>query len=138
MKIRIFTDGAARGNPGPAGIGVVLYGGDGSILEKNCRYLGVATNNVAEYHGLITGLTLAQKHMPCTVEMFLDSELVVRQMKGEYKVKNENLAALHRQAAALAAQFDHVRFTHIPREENSVADGLANVAIDTKDAPQPV
>ncbi|MEI8217568.1 MAG: ribonuclease HI family protein, partial [Elusimicrobiota bacterium] len=113
MRIRIFTDGAARGNPGPSGIGVAVYGDDGALLEQDCRYIGIATNNVAEYHGLITGLTLAQKHMPCTVEMNLDSELVVRQMKGEYKVKNENLAVLYRQACALSAQLLKVRFVHI-------------------------
>jgi ribonuclease HI len=132
MKIRIFTDGGARGNPGPAGIGIVVYDGEGAILEQCHRYLGTATNNVAEYQGLITGLTLALKHMPCTVEMFLDSELVVRQMKGEYKVKNENLAMLYRQACALAQQIPHIRFTHIPREQNSAADKLANVAIDSQ------
>ncbi|MGA2090095.1 MAG: ribonuclease HI family protein [Endomicrobiales bacterium] len=136
MKIRIFTDGAARGNPGPAGIGVVVYSGDGAIIEQCCRYLGTATNNVAEYHGLITGLTLAQKHQPSSVEMFLDSELVVRQMKGQYKVKNANLSVLYQQACALASQLQQVRFVHVPREQNSVADGLANVAIDTQAHPQ--
>lgn len=132
MHLRICTDGAARGNPGPAGIGVVVYHEDGTVVAEHCRFLGVATNNIAEYNGLIDGLTLAAAHHADSVEMVLDSELVVRQMRGEYKVKNERLAALHRQATALAAAFRRARFTHVPREQNAAADKLANKAIDSQ------
>lgn len=136
MYLRVYTDGAARGNPGPAGIGVVVCRDDGTVVAEHCRFLGVATNNIAEYHGLIDGLTLAAQHHADKVEMVLDSELVVRQMRGEYKVKNEHLSVLHRQATALATGFQQVRFTHVPRERNTAADKLANKAIDSQARPQ--
>lgn len=136
MKLTIYTDGAARGNPGPAGIGVAIYNEENALLEEHCCYLGTATNNVAEYRALLTGLDLAKKYLPCTLDFFLDSELVVRQMNGVYRVKDQNLAVLFRNARAQLADFQQVTFTHIPREKNKIADKLANRAIDTA-AQQP-
>lgn len=130
MKIRIYTDGAARGNPGHAGIGVVVLNETGEIIEEYCRYLGTATNNVAEYNALIAGLELAKKYAPSSVDFYLDSELVVRQMQGMYKVKNEVLAGYYRAACELAAAFANIGYNHIPREQNRKADNLANVAIN--------
>jgi ribonuclease HI len=134
MKLQIYTDGAARGNPGPAGIGVVICDDRGQVIEEFCKYLGTATNNIAEYNALVAALELAQKRIPCSIDFFLDSELVVQQMRGVYKVKNENLAAYVRSARQLLGRFEQVSFTHIPRERNKQADSLANKAIDAAGA----
>lgn len=130
MNLKIYTDGAARGNPGPAGIGVVLYNETGEVLEKHFRYLGNTTNNVAEYSALIAGMERARKYLPCSIQFYLDSELVVQQMKGKYRVKNETLSGYFATARKLSLEFQRVNFTHIPREKNSIADALANQAID--------
>lgn len=137
MNLRIFTDGAARGNPGPAGIGVVIYDGADKVLEDFKKYLGETTNNVAEYQGLISGLECARKYRPCSIRVHMDSELVVRQMKGEYRVKNGALVELFRTVRGMLVDFESYDFVHIPREQNKLADRLANQAIDAVQFPSP-
>lgn len=128
--LRVFTDGAARGNPGPAGLGVVIEDDGGIRLRGLCRYIGTATNNVAEYLALIEGLSAVREWNPDQVDVHLDSLLVVEQMKGRYKVRHEALQPLHRRAQALVAELPRVTLTHVPREKNRGADALANRAID--------
>lgn len=124
------TDGASRGNPGPAAAGVVIETADGRLLARGRRCLGEMTNNQAEYRALIDGLrAIARKH-PSAVTVKLDSELVVNQMTGRYQVRDEGLRPLHAEARALAAALGAVRFVHVPRAENHLADALANQALD--------
>ncbi|MHB8170910.1 MAG: reverse transcriptase-like protein [Thermincolia bacterium] len=130
--LKVFTDGASRGNPGEAGIGVAIYGQDSEILVEIGEYIGVATNNVAEYTAMIRGLQAAKKLGGGKVEIYADSELMIKQMKGLYKVKNEGLQPLYRQAQALCQELDGCTFTHVPREKNKRADALANKGIDNK------
>jgi ribonuclease HI len=135
--LRLFTDGAARGNPGPAGLGIVIEDENGMRLQGLVRYIGTATNNQAEYLALIEGLRAVSEWKPDRLEVFLDSKLVVEQMKGRYRVKNGSLAALHRQAQELLESFPEVTIAHVPREKNRGADALANRAIDEwVDAPK--
>lgn len=129
-KIKIYTDGGARGNPGKAGIGVVIKDDDGKIIERVSEYIGEATNNVAEYTALIKGLEKARELKAEEVECFLDSELVVRQMNREYKVKNKDLSLLFVKVWNLSSGFKKISFNHIMREYNQVADRLVNEAID--------
>ena len=130
MNITVYTDGASRGNPGPAGIGVALYDEEGTLLDEYREYLGHTTNNVAEYRALVAGLRCAGKYAPCRVRVHLDSELLYFQMTGAYRVKSPHLLGLHRAARALAGHFERADFVSIPREQNKVADRLANEAID--------
>ncbi len=129
-KVIIFSDGGARGNPGPAGIGAVLYDQEKNRLAEISKYLGKTTNNQAEYKALIEGLKRAQELKAKDVECFLDSELVVKQLKKEYKVKNKELAPLFLEVYNLSQSFDNIKFIHIPREKNKEADHLANLAMD--------
>ena len=129
MPIQIFTDGAARGNPGPAGIGVVLRN-DEKILLEVAEFIGKATNNVAEYMAFIRGLEEAIDMGEKNIEVFCDSELLVKQIAGEYRVKNEGLIPLFHHASSLMKKFKHCRVYHTPREENKLADKLANRGID--------
>lgn len=129
MKVSLFTDGAARGNPGPAGIGIVIKKGHELLLETSA-YLGKTTNNVAEYLALIRGLEEALLLGAKEVECFSDSELLVKQITGEYKVKNEGLIPLHYHLKSLINKFKHFAITHKVREENKHADDLANCGID--------
>ncbi|HEU5393556.1 MAG TPA: ribonuclease HI family protein [Candidatus Methylomirabilis sp.] len=122
-------DGASRGNPGPAGCGVILEDADGG-REEHLRYLGRATNNAAEYQALLLGLGRAAALGYRTVEVRSDSELLVRQMTGVYRVKHPGLQALHRAVRRVLTRFEEVRFTHVGREANAEADRLANLAID--------
>lgn len=131
-RLRMFTDGASRGNPGEAGIGVLIEDESGHIVKKLARYLGKATNNQAEYTALIDGLKAAVELGADEVSVFADSELVVKQMKGEYKVKNEDLQEKHGEAKKVAAGFKKVSYNYIPREKNKEADALANEAIDKR------
>lgn len=131
-KVRIYTDGGSRGNPGEAGIGVYILDDQGQALAKISDYLGTATNNVAEYKAMLTGLQEASKLGAHEVEIIADSELMVKQMKGLYKVKNEGLIPLFQTAKALCGKFNKVTFTHVLREHNKVADQLANKGIDSK------
>jgi len=130
MKARLFTDGGARGNPGPAAYGFVLETEDGTVLAAEGRAIGVATNNVAEYSGLVAGLRKAvELHVP-DVEVVSDSELLVKQMRGEYRVKNETLRALFVEASTLARTLDSVEYRHVKRAHNELADRLVNEALD--------
>ena len=133
--IRLFTDGAARGNPGPAGLGMVIEDDGGLRLWGGCRYVGTATNNRAEYLALIDGLRKAAEWKPDRLEVFMDSKLVVEQVSGRFKVRNADLAPLHRQATALLQSFAEVAVGHVPRERNRGADALANRAIDEATKP---
>jgi ribonuclease HI len=127
MKAKMFTDGGARGNPGPAGIGVVIEGQHpGEISE----YIGKATNNIAEYKALIRGLQKAHQLGYKELEILCDSQLVVEQVKGNYKVKEPHLKPLREQVSALILEFENVSIKHIPREQNEEADKLVNQAID--------
>jgi len=144
MKVVVEADGGSRGNPGPAGYGAVVWSADrSSLLAEAKEAIGVATNNVAEYRGLVAGLTEAARLGAAEVAVFMDSKLVVEQMAGRWKVKHPDLITLHRQARELASRFDHVRYSWIPREKNSHADRLANEAMDAaagidRPEPQPV
>jgi len=132
VKTRLSTDGGARGNPGPAAFGYVLETEDGHVLDARGEAIGVATNNVAEYRALLAGLEKAVELGVDEVEVVSDSELLVRQMRGEYKVKNAALRELWLQAGALAAQLSSVRYTAVRREHNELADALVNAALDSE------
>jgi ribonuclease HI len=129
---RLYCDGAARGNPGPAGAGAVIVNPAGHIVAKIGKFLGEETNNVAEYMGLILGLKRAKAMGIKELEVLADSELVVRQLNGEYAVKAEHLQPLHAEALALLKAFDQIEVRHIPREENGQADAMSNRAIDER------
>jgi ribonuclease HI len=130
VKAKLSTDGGARGNPGPAAYGYVLETEDGTVLDKRGQKIGVATNNVAEYRALIAGLEAALAHGVSELEVASDSELLVKQMRGEYKVKNAALKTLSTQAAALGRGLDSVSYTAVRREHNELADRLVNEALD--------
>ena len=125
-------DGGSRGNPGPAGIGVVISSSDGTSLVTLGRFIGRATNNVAEYRALITAMQEALKLGAKNVIIRGDSELVIKQMKGEYKVRHPDMKPLYEQAQDLLAQFDSVKIEHNLRGKNTLADKLANLAMDRK------
>jgi probable phosphoglycerate mutase len=125
-----WIDGGARGNPGPAGYGVHVESADGGLIAEFHGYLGSATNNIAEYNALLAALRYAQQHGHRIVRIKSDSELLVKQMKGEYRVKHPGLQPLYRQAQTLAQALDRVVFEHVRREQNKDADRLANQAMD--------
>ena len=125
-----YSDGASRGNPGPAAVGFVLLAPDGTELWGEGRCIGRATNNVAEYRGAIAALTKAKELALTELELRMDSELVVKQLRGEYRVKDASLAVLKREVDALLASFRSVRVRHVRREENRETDRLANEALD--------
>lgn len=126
----LSVDGGARGNPGPAGAGAVLTDPAGRVRAELAIPLGRTTNNVAEYEGLLAGLAKAAEFKAQYVDVRSDSELLIRQMTGQYKVRADHLKLLHEKAALAAAGFSGVNFTHIPREQNAAADALANRAMD--------
>ena len=130
MKGILYTDGGARGNPGPAGIGVLLEDGDGNVLGEIARGIGETTNNVAEYTALIEGLELALDKGVTDVDAYLDSQLVVSQVKGEWKIKNDQLRRLAVRAQSLFRRFEKRSINHVPRERNAAADKLANQGMD--------
>ena len=130
--IIIHTDGAARGNPGPAAIGVTLHDDKGTLLDKISRAVGVATNNVAEYKAVIAGLEKALKLGAKEVQLVSDSELVVRQINGRYKVKNAGIIPLYNEVVKLAGKLDKFTARNVRRGQNAAADGLANEALDRK------
>jgi ribonuclease HI len=132
VKARLFTDGGARGNPGPAAFGYVLEAEDGTVLEARGEAIGVATNNVAEYRALTAGLAKAAELGVDDLEVLSDSELLVKQMRGEYKVKNAALRELNEEAERVARRVGRVRFTAVPRELNELADRLVNDALDAQ------
>ncbi len=124
------TDGGARGNPGPAAIGVVLENESGKVVKKFGRYIGETTNNQAEYQALLAGLEAAKKLGATEVTCYLDSELVVKQLSRQYKVKDKGLAPLFVKVWNLAQSFASVTYSHVPREQNRRADALVNQALD--------
>ena len=134
MKAKLFTDGGARGNPGPAAYGYVIEAEDGTVLASHGERIGVATNNVAEYRALIAGLEKAVALGLPEVEVVSDSELLVKQMTGEYRVKNEALQGLSLQASRLAREIGKVSYTAVRREQNELADRLVNEALDAGEA----
>jgi ribonuclease HI len=129
-RLIVACDGAARGNPGPAGIGVVLSDGAGRTLTTLARGIGPATNNVAEYRACLEGLRLAAENGARRVLVRSDSRLLVEQLSGRFRVKNPSLIRLHEEVRRLASGFDEVAFEHVPREENKDADRLANQGVD--------
>lgn len=127
----LFTDGASRGNPGPAGIGAVLKATDGQQLAEIAEYIGHTTNNVAEYRALLAGLKRALALGMRRIEVRADSELMIKQLRGDYQVKNQRLAPLYREALSLMEGFEKVELRHVRREHNARADELANAGIDS-------
>ena len=136
---RLRCDGGSRGNPGPAAYGFVLHDASGAEVEARGEYLGVATNNVAEYRSLIAGLQAAAAHGVAALEVNMDSELVVRQMTGEYRVKNEGLKPLNLAARHAAARIPQLRWVSVRREDNARADAIVNETLDRAQgiAPRP-
>lgn len=128
----LFSDGGARGNPGIAGAGAVLYNEEKQIIWKGSKFCGETTNNVAEYMGLIIGLEKALELEITDLTVFMDSNLIVEQMNGNWKVKNIGLKPLFEKAKALAEKIPEILFQHIPREKNKIADRLANEAMDRR------
>jgi probable phosphoglycerate mutase len=133
LRARLSTDGGARGNPGPAAFGYVLETDDGTVLDARSETIGIATNNVAEYRALVAGLAKAVELGVDELDVVSDSELLVRQMTGEYKVKNETLRALNEEAETLARKLGRVRYTAVRREHNELADKLVNEALDAEE-----
>ena len=130
MKARLWTDGGARGNPGPAAFAYVLEAEDGTVLDARGEAIGVATNNVAEYSALVAGLERAVEAGVRELEVRSDSELMVKQMRGEYRVKNRDLQSLFLAASRAAREIGRVTYTHVRREHNELADRLVNEALD--------
>ena len=129
-KIKLYTDGGARGNPGPAGIGAVIFDEKENVIAEVSKYIGEATNNQAEYRALIAGLTKAKELGVLELEVFLDSELVVKQINREYRVKDQHLAPLFLEVYNISLGFKKIVFKHIRREKNELADKLVNQALD--------
>lgn len=134
MKLITFSDGGARGNPGPAAYGVVIKDADNKLIKQHGRYIGHATNNQAEYRGLIDALEHARDLGATEVDCFLDSELLVKQMSGEYRVKDPELAKLYMRVHNLKVQIGKVKFFHIRRAFNTEADAMVNKALDEHQA----
>jgi ribonuclease HI len=131
-RVVLYSDGAARGNPGPAGAGAVILDDAGRTVAKLGRFLGRQTNNVAEYEGLLLGLRRARAMGAREIEARADSQLLIRQLEGSYTVKNEVLRRLHAEALALLRAFERYQVVHVPREENKLADEMSNRAIDER------
>lgn len=130
QKLKVYTDGGARGNPGPAAAGVVIMNESNEVIESFGQYLGETTNNQAEYQGLILGLKKVVEMKATEVEVYMDSELIIEQMKRNYKVKNAELASLFVKAWNLTHEFKKISFRHIRRNENKLADSEVNKALD--------
>ncbi len=133
VKVVVHVDGGARGNPGPAAIGVVVADADGALLEQHGERIGEATNNVAEYRALLRGLELARAHGAAEVEVIGDSELVAKQVTGQYKVKHAGLKPLHAEALRALGDFASWRVRTVPRAQNAAADALVNAALDARE-----
>ena len=130
MSIVAYIDGGARGNPGPAGYGVRIEDEAGTLIDEFHGFLGSATNNIAEYNGLLAALRYAQQHGHRKIRIKSDSELLVKQMKGEYRVKNAGLQPLYQEARTMAEGLERIVYEHVRREQNKDADRLANLAMD--------
>src|SRR5216684_1528286 len=131
-KVRVYSDGAARGNPGPSGAGAVLVDLSGNVVDRLGKYLGIQTNNYAEYMGLLLGLKRARELGIREVEVFADSELMIRQLGGRYQVRSPSLRPLYEQALRLLNDFSRVKLVHVPRKMNAAADEMSNRAIDER------
>jgi ribonuclease HI len=129
-RLRVNVDGGARGNPGPAAIAAVIQDGDGEVLEERSEPIGTATNNVAEYRALLLGIEAAKAHGASRLELVGDSELIVRQVKGDYKVKDATLRELHAQVLDALGSFGDWSISHVRRERNAEADRLVNEELD--------
>lgn len=134
MKLIIYTDGASRGNPGPASYGFTISDEKGKLLYEEGRYIGIATNNVAEYTGVLEALKRVQEKFPARklVELYADSKLVAEQLSGRFKIKSEHLKPIIEKIKILVVELGGVFFTHVPRAQNSEADRLANQALDNR------
>jgi len=132
LRLRLYSDGAARGNPGPAGAGAVLVEPSGQVVDKLGKFLGRQTNNYAEYQGLLMGLKRARELGVSEVEVFADSELMIRQLGGRYQVKSPSLRPLYEEALQLLNKFERVKLVHVPREMNRAADEMSNRAIEER------
>lgn len=132
QSLRLYTDGASRGNPGDAGAGIVVLDDRGREILAQGKYLGTCTNNVAEYQALLLGLTEASRLGDGTIDIFLDSQLIVRQIQGVYRVKSSDLQPLFAQVKELLSSFADFTVSHIPREQNKRADQLANQGINNR------
>lgn len=133
-RLTVNVDGGARGNPGPAAIGVVLSDGDGGVVAEHAERIGRATNNVAEYKALLAGIELAAEHGATELDIRGDSELVVRQVEGRYKVKDATMRELHTEVKRALQGFESWSIRHVRREQNAEADRLVNLALDGADA----
>ena len=131
LRLTVHCDGAARGNPGPAGIGVHIADQDGTTVAEIAEGIGEATNNVAEYTAAIRGLERARELGAAEVHLRSDSKLLIEQLSGRWKIKNKNLMRLHREVRDLADGFERISYEHVPRERNVEADRLANLGVDT-------
>jgi ribonuclease HI len=131
-RVRVYSDGAARGNPGLAGAGAVLVEPSGQVVDRLGKFLGTQTNNYAEYSGLLLGLKRAQELGVREVEVFADSELMIRQLGGRYQVKSPTLRPLYEESLKLLNEFERVKLVHVPREMNRAADEMSNRAIDER------
>jgi ribonuclease HI len=131
-RVRLYSDGAARGNPGLAGAGAVLVEPSGQVVDRIGKFLGTQTNNYAEYMGLLLGLRRARELSVREVEVFADSELMLRQLGGRYQVKSASLRPLYEEALSLFNDFERVKLVHVPREMNRAADEMSNRAIDER------
>jgi ribonuclease HI len=134
MTYKIYSDGACRGNPGPSGIGAVILNDKGKVVHEISKYIGVVTNNVAEYEALLEALDYCVKKKLSPVEILADSQLMIRQLSGQYKVKHPNMIPLHQKAKEYMVHLKVVGFTHVLREFNKRADELANAGIDNHSA----
>jgi len=131
-KVRVYSDGAARGNPGHSGAGAVLVDASGTVVDRLGKYLGVQTNNYAEYMGLLLGLKRARELGIREVEVFADSELMIRQLGGRYQVRSPSLRPLYEEALRLLNDFSRVKLVYVPRKMNAAADEMSNRAIDER------
>ncbi len=132
LTVVAYADGASRGNPGPSSYGIVVYDESGVELHTGCRALGHGTNNQAEYEGAIAALEAALDLRATDITLRMDSQLIVRQLEGRYRVKNSKLIPLFKRLVELRARFARITVEHVPREENKVADALANEALDQR------
>ncbi|MBN1916054.1 ribonuclease HI family protein [Candidatus Dojkabacteria bacterium] len=132
MDLKIYSDGGARGNPGPASAAAFVFNAENNdLLKFDADYLGNSTNNQAEYEALILGLKIAERLAGENIECFLDSELIVKQLNGEYRVKDDKMKILKKKVDAVSGSFKSIRFIHIPREKNKFADSLVNLILDS-------
>ena len=131
-KAKLFTDGGSRGNPGPSALGYVLLDENDGEIKKESEYLGITTNNQAEYRALLTGLGDALMHGVKELDVYMDSELIVKQINGQYKVKNQELLPHYTAVKTVADKFDKITFNHVPRAMNKIADGLVNECLDSQ------